>query len=223
MNTQSLSRIITGLLILLVGVGAWLDSLNVYDLWGLAGTWWPVGVAVAGLLIFIGDRRQYITALALLVVGVVLQLNELDVIAVNVWSLVWPVIIIAVGLSVLINRSNRPKLVKGSDYDAISAVFAGTETINKSQDYKGGRVSAIFGGIELDLRDAAIKKEATIEVFALCGGVEIKIPREWKVEHRVTPILGGVESTKHSEKTTGSSPTLYIVGTVALGGVEIKS
>lgn len=223
MNSQTISRIITGILIVLVGVGALLDSLELINFWDQARTWWPLAVVAAGVLVFISDRRQYVTALMLILVGAILQLNAVDSLNVNVWSLVWPVAIIAVGLSVLINRSNRPKLVKGNDFDALSAFMSGTETINASENYQGGRLSSMFGGIVLDLRDAKIKKEATIEVFALCGGIEIKIPRDWRVEHRVTPILGGVESNKHSDKLSADSPTLYIVGTVALGGVEIKS
>jgi len=223
MNTQSLSRVLTGILILIAGIGALLDALNVFNFWEYAAIWWPIAVIVAGILVIIADRRQYITAGVLLIVGVILQLNELNILDVNVWGLIWPVIIIAIGVSVLINRAGRPTSAKIQDLETVSAVFSGSETINKSQDYKGGKTTAIFGGVVIDLRDAKIKKEATLEVFALCGGIELKVPREWKVQHSVLPILGGIESKSHSEKITDKSPTLYITGTVALGGVEIKS
>lgn len=223
MNTQSLSRILTGILILIVGVGALLDALNIIPFWGYVGTWWPLALVAAGLLVLLNDRSQYITAIALLLIGTVLQLNNLNVIDVDLWSVIWPVLIIAVGLSILVKRTGHPKNVKEHDNDEVSAIFAGNETINKSQNYLGGKATAIFGGVSIDLRDAKITKEATLDVFAVCGGIELKVPREWKVKHKVVPILGGVESKAHGDKITDKSPVLYITGTVALGGVEVKS
>ena len=206
-----------------MGVGALLDAVNVLPFWGYVGTWWPLALVVAGFLVILNDRTQYITAIALLLVGGVLQLNNLDIIEVDLWRVIWPVIIIAVGLSILVRRKGQAKNIKTQEQDDVSAVFAGNETVNKSQNYKGGKVTAIFGGVSIDLRDAKITKEATLDVFALCGGVELKVPREWKVKHKVLPILGGIESKAHSEKITDESPILYITGTVALGGVEVKS
>jgi len=223
MNTQSLSRILAGILITLVGLGALLDALSVFSFWQYAATWWPLAVIVAGILSLIADRRQYITGLALIVIGIILQVYRLDLVEINVWSLIWPIAIIAVGLSILINRSSRPKDVNVKDLETVSAIFGGSETINKSQDYKGGKITSVFGGVVIDLRDAKILKAASIDVFVLCGGVELKIPRDWRVEYRVSPILGGVESKDHSERATDKSPVLTIVGTVALGGVEVKS
>jgi len=223
MNKPTLSRIFAGILILIFGLGALLDALNVFVFWPYVGTWWPVILIVAGILTFISNRSQYITSIVLLSIGAIFLINNLNFADVDVWAVFWPVIIIAIGVSVLINRAGQPKNVKTNEIDTVSAIFAGNEVINKSQDYKGGKSTAIFGGVTIDLRDAKIKNEATLEVFALCGGIELKIPREWKVQHRVVPILGGIESKSHSEKITDKSPILYITGTVALGGVEVKS
>lgn len=219
---QTIIRIITGALIIILGVGALLDSLNVFDFWGQFGTWWPLLLVAGGLLIFLNDFRQYIAGLALVLVGTVLQLNNLDILEVNVWNLVWPVLIIAVGLSIIVNRAGKAaKQVKTQDLETVSAVFAGNETINKSKNYQGGRLTAVFGGVSIDLRDAVIKDSATLEVFALCGGIELRVPKDWKVQHSVFPVLGGVENKAHAEDA--KAPVLHITGTVALGGVEIKT
>ena len=132
-----------------------------------------------------------------------------------------PIIIIAIGISVLVNYSGKRQL-KTQDTENISAILAGSDTTNKSTDYKGGKIYAIFGGVALDLRDATIKKEATIEVFTLCGGIELKVPRNWQVRQQVFPILGGVETKSHTSAET-DGPVLTIIGTVALGGVEVHN
>ena len=121
------------------------------------------------------------------------------------------------------NRTMASKATRIQDTDDVSAIFGGSETINTSKNYQGGKATAVFGGVVIDLRDAHIKKEATLNVFALCGGVEVKVPREWKIQPQVFPIIGGVESKSHSQKADDNAPVLIITGTVALGGVEVRS
>ena len=117
----------------------------------------------------------------------------------------------------------RPKNIKVQDLDDLTAIFGGSETVNSSKNYLGGKATAIFGGVTLDLRDAVIKKEATLNVFALCGGIELKVPREWKIKTEVFPILGGVESKSSSTAFKDDAPLLIVTGTAALGGIEIRS
>ena len=223
MNTQQVIRIITGSLVIIIGLGALLDAVGVFPFWATLRTWWPLGVIIVGLLVLANNIRQFIWGGILIVGGILLQLRNLEIIDFNVWSLFWPAILIAVGVSILLNRSMTPKNAHSKDVDNLSAVFGGVETVNNSKNYKGGKASAIFGGVSLDLRDAKIDKEATIDVFALCGGVEIKVPREWKIQSHTFPILGGVETKNAGQKADDKSPILIITGTVALGGVEVKS
>ncbi|HRQ87123.1 MAG TPA: DUF5668 domain-containing protein, partial [Candidatus Saccharibacteria bacterium] len=184
MNTQlssSIARYITGALIIGIGAAALLDSLNLINFWGWFSSWWPVGFIIAGILIFISDTRNFIWSLAFGAVGVIVLLRNLQVVDVNVFSLIWPIIILAIGVSVLMNRTAViAKDRKIQDADRLSAIFGGTETTNESQDYQGGSATAILGGISLDLRKAVIKKEATLNVLAICGGIEIKVPENWR-------------------------------------------
>lgn len=220
--SSTTTQAITGLIIIAIGVGALLDSLQVLPFWGWFGTWWPSLLIVAALLVILNDLRSFVWSAALAFVGTVLLLRNFDVVDVNVFSLIWPAIIIAVGVSIMLNRANRtPKNASSQDVDNISAILGGAETRNQSQNYQGGKATAVLGGVTLDLRDAAIKKEATLNVFAFCGGIEIKVPKDWQVKSHVFPILGGVEN-KASDSQSKKGPVLIITGNVALGGVEVK-
>jgi hypothetical protein len=105
------------------------------------------------------------------------------------------------------------------------ALMGGGELVVRSQDFRGGEVTAIMGGFEIDLRSAGIAGEsATIEVFTLFGGVEFKVPQEWNVVVRGTPILGMfANSTKALRDGSLPTKTLLIQGTAIMGGVEVKN
>lgn len=219
---QTILRNSTGILILGIGIGALLDTLNLFSFWEIFREWWPALLIIAGLFVAVGDaRRNYLWALVLGVVGTLLLLKNLAAIDFNVFSLIFPIILIAIGLSVIGAQSKQRKAAATShNADDISVIFSGSETVNAAKDYQGGRITALFGGAVLDLRDATIKKEATLDITAICGGVELRVPREWRVVSKIAPIAGGVEN-----KTQGAddAPVLMLTGVVALGGVEIKT
>ena len=215
-------RFITGLAIIIFGVGLLLGNLDVFNFGEVIGKWWPLIVIGAGILVFINDVKSYIWALVIVAAGAMLQLKQLDVIDVNPWQFVWPVIIIAVGLSVIINRTASSRHISKSDRDDITAILGGSDQRNMSDDFKGSRVTAVLGGVKIDLRKATIKKEATLEVFSLMGGVEIIVPRDVIVKNQTSAILGGIED-KSEQDATKNAPILYVTGDVIMAGVEIKN
>jgi predicted membrane protein len=79
-----------------------------------------------------------------------------------------------------------------------------------------------MGGCEIDLRQAAIDGEAVIEVFALWGGIEIKVPEDWTIGSRVVPILGGFEDKTRPQRGAAAH-RLLIRGFAIMGGIEIKN
>lgn len=216
------SRFITGFAIILVGGLFLANNLNIVDTIDFLSNWWPLGVILAGIIIFINDTKNYLWALLVVGFGAVLQLQVLDSIDVNPWQVFWPVAIIVVGISILLNQSAYKKRVTKSDRNDITAILGGNDQRNSSEDFKGSKITAVMGGVKLDLHKAVIKKEAAIDVFALMGGIEIVVPRDVLVKNQTSAILGGVENKAEPDKEKGA-PVLYITGDVVLGGVEIKN
>lgn len=91
-----------------------------------------------------------------------------------------------------------------------------------SPAFRGGNVTAIMGGVVLDLRQSqASGGETVIDVFAIWGGIEVKVPPDWHVVNEVAPIMGGVED--RSAHAQPSRHRLVLKGVVLMAGVEIKS
>ena len=78
-----------------------------------------------------------------------------------------------------------------------------------------------MGGIEIDLRNASIQTEAVLNVFAVWGGISIKIPNDWSVVNNGVAIMGGIDDT--SVPNMNANKRLILTGTVIMGGVEIKN
>eukprot|EP01133_Synstelium_polycarpum_P015886 gene15886-18879_t len=103
----------------------------------------------------------------------------------------------------------------------VTAILGGYVRRVSSQRFKGGDINVIMAGCEIDLRQASIEGEAVLNVFAMCGGITIKIPPDWSVVLQGTPILGGFE-----EKTIvppNQDKRLYVTGYAIMGGLEIRN
>lgn len=215
-------RIAVGLAALIVGALLLLDTLNIADTSDVIADWWPLLIISGGILMLLNNVRDYLWALLVIVFGVAAQLRELDYIDVNPWQALWPLVLIAVGVSIIFKRPASPKLKSGGDADDIVAILGGSDQKSTSDSFVSSNVTAVMGGAKLDLRKAVIKKEATIEIFALMGGVELVVPRNVTVKNKVNVILGGVEN-KTDQDLVKNAPVLTIIGDVVLGGVEIKN
>lgn len=104
------------------------------------------------------------------------------------------------------------------------AIFGGYQRRISSQQFRGGHVEAIFGGVQLDLRRAEIAGEtAVLEVTAVFGGVEIRVPERWIIELRGQPLLGGFSDETHQDVPQPGAKRLVITGFAMFGGVVLKN
>jgi len=162
-------------------------------------------------------------------IGTVWFLDKLDLVYFNIGDL-WPLVLVALGLSLIWGTSRRRGvIVGGAAVDDSSstinafALLGGFKRSNDAQDFRGGEATAIMGGCELDLRRASIKEnEAVLHLVAIMGGVEIRVPQDWKVIMQGVPILGGFED-KTQPLGPESTKRLVVRGYAVMGGVEIKN
>ena len=229
-NDPSHATFTWGVIIALVGLALLLDHLGLLHV-GSLWRFWPM------ILVFVGIGNLFsassrVWGIILILVGAVFELNVLGILHEGIADL-WPVLIIAVGL-LLMWAALRPPITVSSPGSPSSetlnavAIFGGCERRINSQHFRGGRSTSIFGGVELDFRDADIEgEEATIDVNCIFGGVEIRVPTTWSVHSRSIPVLGGYSDKTHRAPNTDPSAakgkTLVITGACIFGGVEISN
>lgn len=215
--------VIAGIIVIGLGIGFLLDNLNIIDFGHFIGIYWPAILIIIGLMQLITKSSSLWGSLILIVVGIVFQLNALQVLPWNVWSILWPILIIVFGIQLIFSRLLSPKPIGNSSNFVQSFVaFGGNDLRNTSTDFKGGDTTAIFGGIKVDLREAKMTQEsAEFKVNAIFGGIEMLVPRDWKVEINGLPLFGGWDNKAHPEPE--ATKTLKINASVMFGGLDVKN
>lgn len=226
MKKNFLVRAFFGITIAALGGVLLLRNLEIikFDSWNVFwGTVWAVGLILAGLMTIFSSRKASLRVwgLLLMTIGVSIGLGAYGVINISVWKIFWPVMLITIGLTVSVGSGGRKRSKKSADDSGNEkiAIFYGEESRVKG-DYTGGSVTAIFGGVDLDLRQAKIKDGAVIDVFTFCGGVNINMPDDVIVKNEVHGILGGSEDKTVSKSS--AKKTIYLRGECVLGGLEVK-
>lgn len=226
MKNTVLSRTVWGIAIVILGLGFLLNSLGVLSFSGVVSTYWPLLIILAGVAMWLDNRSNFVIPGFIVLVGLLFQLDRLELIDVNVFQILWPVAIMTIGLSILFHSSKRSKKAdKNTTEDAQTDLFAALSAIESkvtATSYQGGKATAILGGISLDLSKAEIKEVTNLSLLTLMGGIELRVPETWNVNVSGTPLLGGWEN-KANKPTAKKAPTLNIDATCVMGGIEIKN
>jgi hypothetical protein len=108
---------------------------------------------------------------------------------------------------------------EGKPFRTCCAVFTGCDVKYDNEVFEGAELTAVFGGVECDLKNAIIEKDCAIEMSAIFGGIDIIVPEGVNVKVGSTCIFGGVSNKTSVHK---DAPTIYVSGTCMFGGIEIK-
>jgi hypothetical protein len=154
-------RLVIGLGLALFGLLLTLDRLDLIDA-RYALRFWPVILIVVGVLHYrnppgLQRGARSINGLIWIVIGSWLLLNSLRILRVGIWDLFWPMVLIAVGVSLVMQTLRRSNPASAPDEERLS-VFAvlsgGKRTI--VGPFRGGEITGFMGGSQIDLRLATI-------------------------------------------------------------------
>lgn len=226
-NTSSQQRILLGGFILIIGVLSLLDNLAIFSARDILQFWPMVFIALGILKVTQANgRASSLVGVALVGVGALMTLHNLGWIHFRMrdW---WPLFLIFGGFMVIFKgrafKDSEASLASfgGESRIDVVAIMSGNQGKNASQDFRGGEITAVMGGVELDLRGATIQHEAVLNVWATWGGIVIKIPSDWTVVNNAVAVMGGIDDK--SVPAMNSNKRLVIQGYAIMGGVEIKN
>lgn len=250
-NFSSTPRTRSGLFfgIALIVVGAILLAINFGSLpQGMKSIIfsWQMLVILIGIY-NLRQRHQIPWGLTLISVGTFFMIPKLSRVfplyfpgVENFTSTYWPLLLILAGIIFLVFRYFFSEYFKATHWThkmhqygkhstsniyggfEKNSIFGSGEHIILDEEFKGGEINSIFGGMTLDLRRTKLPVgDSYLEVNAVFGGVTLYIPGDWAVVSQVDAIFGGFEDRRRILEPVDSSRKLIIKGACVFGGGEI--
>ena len=224
---RNLGNVLWGLIFIAVGV---VLAGNVFNFWHVSlffDGWWTLFIIIPCVFSMFQGGVNVSNVLGT-AVGVLLLLSAQDIISWDfVWKMILPLMLICIGLSIIfgsnfINNSEEVKKLSKDGLTKYTAVFGSQELSFPNEEFKGASIVAVFGGVDLNLKDARIYHDVVINVTSVFGGGEILVPPNVKVKVSSLPIFGGVSNKATRIDDSKESPTIYINSVCVFGGMDIK-
>jgi predicted membrane protein len=232
--------VIFAVIIIALGVLLFLDNIGLFrfhDIW----QFWPVALIALGVAKLFDTKGigGQVWAAMWILAGTAFLLDHLGIWHMH-WGTVWPLALVAFGAIMLVNALDRHQRapsgpIGGSSEGGTSdntlrewATFGGIKRRVETQDFQGGEMVAVFGGIDIDLRRAGIapgNKEVVIDANATFGGIELRVPENWIVIMRGIGVFGGYEdkTIPPREQDRATAPRVVIKGYAVFGGVSVQN
>jgi predicted membrane protein len=191
---------------------------------------WPMLLITIGLVMTIGSSGKT-SGIIVMAVGGFFLIPLIFHETFHTYNLFWPSIFIIIGVIFIATKQRGWRPVSTSvetdnDYIDYVNVFSGGERQVISQNFRGGKVTAVFGGSEIDLTKAKLASgRSELEIACVFGGTTIIVPEDWFVTIDVVPVLGGFSDSRklNPGKTVDTGKQLVIKGATIFGGGEVKS
>ncbi len=228
----------SGGIIAIVGLFILLDNMGIHAI-SHVYRFWPLILIIIGLW-NLTCKSGRVFGVVLIILGALFQLDSLGIAHFS-WGELWPLAIIGAGVLVMWNSLQTRRVSKVAS-DALGgqpqtdprttlnevAIFGGIERRITSQDFQGGYIQAVFGSVELDLRDTNIlQDEAILEINSVFGSVELRVPEGWQITSRGQAVFGSFQDdTRNYRNENPANPlrkSLILTGAAVFGSVEIKN
>ncbi len=227
-----------GLILLLSGLTIIVGNIGIINSQTLnyIFSWQSLLIGI-GIIILVGKRKNWIISSMLILIGALFLYSEIYNLNIDVKSVVLPVLLIGIGTSVLLSAF-KPKKIKvhkakvvhkknASFYDDkylnIDKVFSSVNII-RDDIFAGGKMSLVFSGGELDLRNATLANELNIlNVECVFSGIKIIVPDFWDIVIDTSSFIGGLSDEREvlSNDKVDKSKRLIIKANMVFGGGEL--
>jgi hypothetical protein len=215
-------RLALGLVLIVMGLLLTLEQAGILHVEGI-GRFWPlflVGIGYVKVRQPLADGQRAIGVALLGGGGLFLLISLLS------WGRAWPLALVFAGALLLWQAVERPPAPEPapplSPYVSELALMGGLKRVLRVPDLRGGYITAVMGGVDLDLRKSGMESPTiTLDVVAFWGGIELKVPAEWQVEGLVVPIMGGFEDKSKTLVSSDRAPRLVVRGYAVMGAVII--
>ena len=224
---KRINSIIWGCALLAISAILILNAFGMTDINIFFDGWWTLFIIVPSLVGLFNGHDKIANIIGLLI-GTFLLLACQNIIEFDImWKLIAPVIIAVIGIKMIFGGIGRNReFIKsieanGNDIKTGFAAFSGQDIRFDNEIFKGAELTAVFGGIKCDLRNAVIEGDTVINACCIFGGADILLPDNVNIKVNSNSLFGGIDNKKH-QNSKDNQYTVYLNGTCIFGGVDVK-
>ena len=226
---KKISNMLWGLVLIVLGVMIGLNSFGITQINFFFPGWWTLFIILPCFIEIFRSPVKILNVIGI-ATGVAILLFRQNIFSLEMLlKLSIPTILILLGLALVFkdsllgkkdNTTNRSSARKGGE-DKYSTTFGNKSIKYDNQVFYGNDLSATFGSITCDLRNAVITEDVIINANATLGNVEILVPPTVNVEVKSSGLFGKASDMRRSP-STATTPTISVSGICFMGNVEIK-
>ncbi|MGZ3777837.1 MAG: LiaF transmembrane domain-containing protein [Mucilaginibacter sp.] len=117
-----------------------------------------------------------------------------------------------------------PPNIGADDFLDATSIFGGAKKTVLSKNFRGGDITNIFGGAEIDLTMADIDGRVVLDITQVFGGTKIIVPSHWQVVSNLSAVFAGVDDKRLRKTGSGDNNKILVLEGVSIfAGVDIRS
>lgn len=224
---KRINSIIWGCVLLAISAVLILNAFGLTNIEIFFDGWWTLFIIVPSFVGLITGHDKSTNIIGLLI-GAFLLLACQNVLDFDIlWKLIVPVIIAVIGIKMIFGGNVKDKSVIKSiegnkdNMKTAFAAFSGQDVIFDNEVFRGAELTAVFGGIKLDLRNAVFEGDAVVNACCIFGGTDIFLPDNVNIKVNSNSLFGGIDNKKH-QNSNDNLYTVYLNSTCIFGGVDVK-
>jgi predicted membrane protein len=174
-----------------------------------------------------------------IIVGIILILIGISALTgIPFFGFLFAIVLIAIGVRMIARRSvhsgwrwddydhdhdhnHTHKTASGERSIDEVAIFSPLNKSYTAEHFKGGKIVMVFSGGEVNLTQIKTDEtEIDLEISSIFSGIEIVVPRDWKVVSTANVFLGNVDTS--AAQAGDGNITLIIHGEAVFGEIEVR-
>jgi len=220
---KRISSVLWGIIFIIIGIGIAGSMAGLWEIRPFFSGWWTLFLIVPAFISIIEKGIHVFNSLCLLLGAALMAccrgVMEWDVL----YRLMVPVVFLVIGFVLIVRNlfhiGSRKVEVPSENKPEEIVTFSAKKLIF-TEEFYGMDAEAYFGGLTLDLRNAVITENISIDVMAVFGGVDILLPSNVEVKLNDTAMFGGCSNHRNYRPVDG--PVVYVNAVAMFGGVEVK-
>lgn len=218
--------LILGAIVLLISKLGYFSDVNVFSL--------LFSIALVAMIIKSIMRISFTGILFPLAFLAIIYDDKLGITEITPWPVLFAALLGSIGLSLIFNKGpKKSKIYVNGDSDNTKTInvddeghinletsFGSSIKYVNTDKFEYANLSCSFGNMKIYFDNTTMAREsAVVNIDVSFAGLQMYIPRTWKIENKVGAYFGAVEEKNRIDSVITN--TLILTGDVSFSGVEV--